>query len=154
MSDKDDPFTDQIEKFQNEISKMISDFYVTGNPLSVFSRREWCPPTDVFETENDIFIKMEIAGMRLENISVVLDEDRITVSGFREDTTKGKRIRFRQMEVKYTRFNRQFLIPSSANGEDVEALYSEGFLTVRIGKRTAPGKKTPPVKIRISIEQE
>jgi HSP20 family protein len=149
MSDKDNPLIEEMEKFQNEVSRMISNFYVDGNPLSVFSRREWLPPTDIFETDDTVCLKMEVAGMQPGSIHVTLDEDRLTVCGCREDTPKSERVRFRQMEIKYTRFSRQFLIPASANPNDVEASYEEGFLTVRIGKKEHSKGKTDPIKIEV-----
>ncbi len=149
MSDKDNPLVEEVEKFQNEVSRMISNFYVDGNPLSVFSRREWLPPTDVFETDDTICLKMEVAGMLPGNIHVTLDEDRLTICGCREDTPKSEKVCFRQMEIKYARFSRQFLVPSSANPKDVEAGYEDGFLTVRIGKKEEPRKKVALIRIEV-----
>jgi HSP20 family protein len=91
---------------------------------------------------------MEVAGIR-GNVEVTLDEDRLTICGCREDTPKSPKVRFRQMEIKYTRFNRQFLIPSSADPNDVEANYEEGFLTVRIGKRDQPGRESVSIRVEV-----
>jgi len=146
--ESDDPF-ERVEEFRREISRMIREFYVDGNPMCLFSKGEWRPPTDVYETADGIVVKMEVAGMRREDFTVLLDGNRLIIFGQRKSEPLPENSSFRQMEIKYTRFHREFLMPPNLAEEDVEASYQEGFLSIRIAKKAAKPKKPKSGNIEI-----
>lgn len=146
--DADDPF-ERVEEFRREISRMLREFYVEGNPLCVFSRKEWIPPTDVYETEDMVVVRMEVAGMKKEDLGVVLEANRLILFGQREGDRIPQTATFRQMEIKYARFHREFLMPSEVDETKVEAVYQDGFLTVRIPKLAEHQRQESTVKIEI-----
>lgn len=147
--DSDDPF-ERVEEFRREISRMIREFYVDGNPMCLFSKGEWRPPTDVYETGTEIVVKMEVAGMQRDDFTVLLEGSRLIIFGQRKSEPLPENANFRQMEIKYTRFHREFLMPGKLAEEDVAANYQEGFLTVRVAKKASkPGKqKSGNIEIR------
>lgn len=146
--DFDDAF-DRVEEFRREISRMIRQFYVDGNPLCVFSRKEWLPPTDIHETDEAVVVKMEVAGMKKEDLGVILEGNRLILFGQREGEPIPRTAIFHQMEIKYTRFHREFLMPPQLDEESIEAVYQEGFLTVRVPKTNERRQKETTVKIEI-----
>jgi HSP20 family protein len=146
--DSDDAF-DRVEEFRREISRMIRQFYVDGNPLCVFSRKEWLPPTDVYETDEAVVAKMEVAGMKKEDLGVILEGNRLILFGQREGEPIPRTATFHQMEIKYTRFHREFLMPPELDEESIEAVYQDGFLTVRLPKTDERRQKESTVKIEI-----
>lgn len=146
--DSDDPFQ-RMEEFRRQMSRMIREFYVDGNPLCVFSRKEWLPPTDVYETDNTVVVKMEVAGMKKEDLGVILDGDRLILFGQREGERIPQAASFRRMEIKYARFHREFPMPPEVDADRVEAVYHDGFLTVHIPKLAEARRQQPSVKIEI-----
>jgi len=143
-----DPF-EQVEEFRKEISRMIREFYVDGNPLCVFSRREWLPPTDVWETDEAVVVKMEVAGMKKEDLGVILEGNRLILFGQREGERMPRTANFRQMEIKYTRFHREFIVPANLDEENIQAVYQDGFLTIRIPRLAERRPRESQVKIEI-----
>jgi len=92
----------------------------------------WRPPTDVFETEDAIVIRVEIAGMREQDFSVALEARTLTIRGVRSDPT-GRRA-FYQMEIPFGEFSTEVELPAPIVSESVEAVYRDGFLQITLPK--------------------
>jgi HSP20 family protein len=100
----------------------------------------WRPPTDMYETEEAIVIRVEIAGMREQDFSVALDDRTLTIRGIRSDPTE--RRAFHQMEIPFGEFSTEVELPAPILPEGVEATYRDGFLQI-----TLP--KTRPLHIQV-----
>jgi HSP20 family protein len=116
-----------------------------SQPVLVDTRREihnsiiwhvrpnvWRPPTDVYETENNVIIKMEIAGMRDEDLEVTVQESLLLISGSRSDSMERKA--YHQMEIPFGKFSVGIELPARVNTENANAEYKDGFLTIQLPK--------------------
>ncbi len=96
----------------------------------------WQPPTDVYEDDDGIVIRIEVAGMQTEDFSVELTgtgmERQLVITGVREDRVS-KRL-YHQMEVRFGDFRTRTHVPWAVEAQDVEASYADGFLIVRLPK--------------------
>lgn len=92
----------------------------------------WRPPTDVYETEENVIVKMEIAGMRDEDIEVAVHDDILVVSGERSDSPERKA--YHQMEIPFGKFSVAIELPAQVEIEQATAEYRDGFLTIRLPK--------------------
>ena len=93
----------------------------------------WRPPTDIYETEENFIIKVEIAGMREEDIEVAVENNLLLISGVRSDVPE-QRAYYHQMEIQSGKFEIKAEIPIGVNVEQAAALYKDGFLTVTLPK--------------------
>ena len=92
----------------------------------------WAPPADLFETETTYIVRVEVAGMRDQEISVTLDGDGVRISGTRSDTPA--RRAFPQMEIRFGEFTAGVLLPGPVNEDATSASYEDGFLLVTLPK--------------------
>ena len=76
-------------------------------------RSTWSPPTDVYETEENCVIKLEIAGMRDEDFEVAFENNILTISGNRPDLNE--RRAYHQMEIRFGKFEIAVEIPVKIN---------------------------------------
>ncbi len=114
----------------------FSEIFLSSSKLVMIqSEQAWQPPTDVYETENEIVIKSEIAGIKSEEAVICLEGDHISIRGVRYEkiTISGKRT-FKQMEINYGKFERIIKLDGHINPENVHAYYREGFLEIVIPK--------------------
>lgn len=88
----------------------------------------WNPPTDVYENEDGVVVQVEIAGMRPEDFTIILDERRLLITGVRRDPELKKT--YYQMEIAYGEFRVEVDLPWRADPDCVEATYEAGFLRV------------------------
>ncbi|HNT23196.1 MAG TPA: Hsp20/alpha crystallin family protein [Anaerolineales bacterium] len=92
----------------------------------------WRPPTDVFETEDTIIVRVEIAGMRKSDFAISLIERSLTVRGVRQDTSE--RRAYHQMEIPFGEFSTEIDLPCPVIAEEVQAVYGDGFLRLILPK--------------------
>jgi HSP20 family protein len=97
------------------------------------NRRAFRPPFDVYETDGNIVIKVEIAGLLEEEISISADEHVLTISGTRGDS--GGKLAYQRMEINYGDFSLEIRLPGEVDEGAIEASYDRGFLLVRVPRR-------------------
>lgn len=95
-------------------------------------RSIWSPPTDVYETEENCVIKLEIAGMRDEDFEVAFENNILIISGNRPDLNE--RRAYHQMEIRFGKFEIAVEIPVMVNIEKATAGYQDGFLVIVLPK--------------------
>ncbi len=100
--------------------------------LSTRQSRIWRPPTDVYETDDCIVVKVEIAGMEKDDFSIVLESKRLVISGVRHDPAA--KLGYQQMEIFYGQFETSVHVPRPIEQDKIEAIYQDGFLLVRLPK--------------------
>ena len=95
---------------------------------------EWQPPTDVYETEHEFVINMEIPGMKRDEMDIQFAHNTLTISGERQGDSSAQKIQFTQMEINYGRFHREITIYKPIRPEKLIARYANGFLKVVLPK--------------------
>jgi HSP20 family protein len=103
----------------------------------------WRPPTDVYETDDLILIRVEIAGMREEDIDVEIQGHVLSIRGIRQDTLEQRA--YHQVEIRFGEFYIDIHLPAPIVASGVKADYDNGFLLVTLPKEQAR-------KIRIDEE--
>lgn len=92
----------------------------------------WNPPTDVYETEAHLTIKVEVAGMRDEDFVVAIEKNILMISGTRPD--QSERRAYHQMEIMYGKFEIAIQLPVELDIDTSRAEYKDGFLTIILPK--------------------
>jgi len=95
----------------------------------------WSPPTDVYETEQNYVVRVEVAGMREEDFEITFENRFLMISGNRLDVPE--RRAYQQMEIRFGKFETVVGIPGPLDLDASIAEYKEGFLTVLLPKAKA-----------------
>ena len=95
----------------------------------------WQPDVDVYETPTDVLVRVEIAGVRSEDVRVTVDGDVLRISGVRASHDAARVERLHQMEIAAGPFERRVRISVPFERERVTAHLADGFLTVSLGKK-------------------
>lgn len=93
----------------------------------------WAPPTDVYETESNLVIKVEVAGMREDDFEVAVEDQFLTIRGQRPDTNE--RRAYHQMEIGFGKFEVTVGLPQGIDTEGAAAEYKDGFLMIIFPKK-------------------
>jgi HSP20 family protein len=92
----------------------------------------WRPPTDVYETDEAVIVRVEIAGMCDDDFTIELDGRNLSIHGTRPDAAE--RRAYHQMEIRFGEFSSEFELPVQVIPEQVQAVYDNGFLRVTLPK--------------------
>jgi HSP20 family protein len=97
----------------------------------------WLPDVDVFESAKSVVVRVELAGVRSEDLRVTVDGGTLRVSGVRRVIDRSDVKRLHQMEIATGPFERRVQIPVPIDREAVSANLADGFLTVVLPRRDA-----------------
>jgi HSP20 family protein len=92
----------------------------------------WRPPTDVFETDNALIVRVEVAGMDEDAFSILLEGRLLTIRGTRSE--QPERRAYHQMEIRFGEFSTEVELPHPVIADQAEATYSNGFLCMVLPK--------------------
>jgi HSP20 family protein len=108
-----------------------------------FERADWTPAADIYETEENYLIAMDLPGVSREALELDVDDNRLVVKGTRivEESTKHRAERPRG------KFLRTFTVPGSVDQAQIGAEYKDGVLQVRLPKRKEQKSKRVEIKI-------
>ena len=101
-------------------------------------RCAWRPPTDLYETDQAVVVRVEVAGMRREDFEVTFDKGILRIRGHRTDA--GQQRVYHIMEIPFGYFctDVDFGGAFVLNSEQMSAQYENGFLTVTMPKTEVP----------------
>ncbi len=106
------------------------------NPLQPAA--PWRPLMDIHETPDAIAVKIELAGMREEDIEISLYPNALVVTGRREDDfDHDDTICYHEAQVRYGPFRADVLLGMPIQQEAAEATYQNGFLRILLPKAEA-----------------
>jgi HSP20 family protein len=116
--------------------KLTSVFNEAKKTASPRSRRRsdsrWVPNTDAYLNENGLVIKVELAGLRREDLELTVDGSTLRIAGQRTDGCRTGQCTFLAMEIHYGAFETLIEVPEGFDLTRAKASYLNGFLRVDI----------------------
>jgi HSP20 family protein len=106
------------------------------------ARAHWVPNTDVYQTDNGLVIKVELAGMRSDNLEITIEGNRLRISGNRPDGCRAPKCSFLVMEINYGPFESVLELPLGYDLSQAKAAYLNGFLRIDVPLAVAQLKST------------
>ena len=92
----------------------------------------WAPAADVYRTREGWLVKVDLAGVRPEEIEITVAGRVVVVAGCRRDTTFSETVAYHQLEITYSSFEKTLRFPCPVEGARVETDYRDGLLTIRL----------------------
>ncbi len=92
----------------------------------------WVPNTDVYIMDGGVVIKVELAGMRREDLELTIEGNRLRISGQRPDGCRAPKCKFLVMEINYGSFESIIELPAGYDLSEAKAAYQNGFLRIDV----------------------
>jgi HSP20 family protein len=92
------------------------------------------PTIDVSETDNEVDVKMDLPGMKAEEIDIQVHNNVLTIKGERNEDKEEKDRTFHRIERRSGSFARSIALPSVVDENKVDANYKDGVLKIRMPK--------------------
>ena len=106
------------------------------------ARAHWVPNTDVYSTDTGLVIKVELAGMRNDNLEITVEGNRLRISGTRPDGCRAPKCSFLVMEINYGPFESVLELPPGYDLSQAKASYLNGFLRIDVPLAVTHGKSS------------
>lgn len=109
----------------------------------------WSPEIDVFEKDHRLVTKVDLPGMKKEDVKVEVTDGHLAISGERKRETEETKDNVYRSEREYGSFYRAVPLPEGVRIEDVKAAFSDGVLEVSV---PLPAKVEAKVR-KVEIEE-
>ena len=99
--------------------------------LRPFSR-VWAPDLEVFERDNKFFVRVDLPGLKKEDVKIEVTHDELTIEGERKFATEEEQGGFYRTERTYGTFCRRIAIPDHVKAESATATFKDGVLLIEM----------------------
>ncbi len=106
----------------------------------------WSPAVDIVETEGkDVLVKVDLPGMKREDIKVTFENNLLTIEGERRMAEVGTQETYHRVERGQGTFRRSFTLPAALDAGRIQAAYQDGVLTITLPRREESRPRQIPV---------
>jgi len=107
----------------------------------------WAPRIDAFDQETELVIRVEIPGVKPDEVDITVEDRTLTISGKRQFEETTKQAGYHRREIFSGEFKRTLVLPEGLNAEEITAKAEDGILKVTIPRRP----EVLPRKIKVGI---
>lgn len=130
--------------FYDEMETMISRLWEDGQ--EAWFGTAIAPSLDISETGSALEAKLDLPGVKPEEIEIQLNGNVLTVSGERKEEQEEKGKTFHRVERRAGSFSRTVTLPCQVEEDEVAAEYHDGVLTITLPKTDSAKAKKIEVK--------
>ena len=102
------------------LESMFNTFSNINQPYLMHSDKRWLPAVDVFESDEEFIIILDIAQIDPKDINLSIHDNVIVIKGYRKELTKFKKRHYHKMEIDYGPFERRINIPIAVNEKNIK----------------------------------
>jgi HSP20 family protein len=138
-----------VDMMRREMGRLLNHLAGAKPPMVRFLPPVWEPAIDLYETEDEFVVTVELAGIRESDLQMTVDRNVFTVRGERQKTLPGSKTGiYHQMEISSGLFERSVALPEAVDVENARASYENGLVEVILPKFKKEWKIKVGVKVR------
>ena len=122
-----------LRQMTSELDRVFDDPWTWRWPALQIDNAMWAPKVDVLEKDNRLITRVDLPGVKQEDVSVEVTDGQLTLSGERKIETENKNNgNVYRAECEYGSFYRTVPLPQGVKAEDVKATFANGVLEVSV----------------------
>jgi HSP20 family protein len=129
---------------QDRVNSLFQDF---GGEAQAVTAASFAPAVDVYENGEKVVLKLDIPGIKQEDLDIRVENQTLSVRGERKFESEEKEENFHRIERRYGSFYRSFSLPTTVDTENVAASYKDGVLKLELKKKAS----AQPRQIKIDV---
>jgi HSP20 family protein len=141
-----DPF-----RMLNRPTRLFTDPFTMFRPFlasdETMPMMAWTPPCDIYETDKEVVVKMELPEVKKEDVHVTVEHNLLTIRGERKFEEKVDRENYHRIERTYGEFMRSFTLPTYVENNKIFADFHDGLLMLTLPKKEEARPKQIEVKV-------
>ena len=122
----------EIDTLQRQMNQLFDEVFLPAERSG--ERLAFSPMAELSENEEAYVLKVELPGIKPEEVEVQASKDSVSIMGERQDTRETESNGFHRTEFRYGKFHRVIPIPGSIQNTEVKADYLDGILTLTLPK--------------------
>jgi HSP20 family protein len=139
-----------LERFRHEVDELLERFGLERGAL----RKDWVsfptlrPALESYVEGDKFVVRMELPGIKPEEIDIKVTGGVLTVKGSREQKDATGKSNFYRREIRYGLFDRSISLPEGVKADDLKATYRDGILELT----AAMPKEAAPKEVKVQVE--
>lgn len=136
MDPKKVRLVDPLDRFGSQLEKTIQDIFRPRpvNPMFACKDCSWIPQMDMYETEKQVVIWAELAGIDKDALEVEVNSKAVRIFGHRRELPRDPEGTYRLAEIRYGKFERVLYLPSPVDTASISSTFVNGLLTITMTK--------------------
>lgn len=118
---------------QNRVNSFFQDLAGENGPEA----GKFVPAVDIYDDGEKVLLKLEIPGVKEEDVDIRIENQTLSVRGERKFETEEKQENYQRVERHYGSFSRSFTLPTSVDTENIGATYNAGVLKLELKKKAS-----------------
>jgi len=128
----------EVASLQDRVNTLFQDFAGDNGTVTAAA---FAPAVDVFENGEKVVLKLDIPGIKEEDLDIRVENQTLSVRGERKFENEEKEENFHRIERRYGSFFRSFSLPTTVDTDNVAATYEAGVLKLELKKKTSAQPK-------------
>ncbi len=124
----------ELLALQDRMSRLFDGIERAGGSGEDFESSSWAPPVDIYETRDEVVVKVEVPGVTRDRVEVEVKDDVLTIRGERPFERDVARENYHRVERPYGKFKRSFILGIPVRVDQVKAVCRDGVLEVILPK--------------------
>ena len=145
-----------FDSIHNELNNFLRDTVLHpafSHQLSMKKVSTWRPAVEIKQSEKEYTVKVQLPGVKKDDIEVELDNDFMTITAEIEEEKdekeqKEKNMKYHTCEFRYGKYKRTISFDQPVRIEEADAQYKNGVLTIMLPKQQVEEAKTRKLEIR------
>lgn len=139
--------TREMTTLQNRVNSLFQDLGALSPEPEAVAAAGFIPAVDIYENGEKVVLKLELPGMKKEDVDVRIENQTLTVRGERKFDSDEMEENFHRIERRYGSFFRSFSLPTTLDTDNVQAKYDAGVLSLELKKKAS----AQPRQIKIDV---
>lgn len=128
----------ELEEMQLQTGRMLRNMSIAR--MISPGAESWTPPVDIYESEGEYCVYVDLAGADRESLSVIAAENQLRIYGNRQLPPKKTIDCVHQLEIELGAFDRLVTLPAGIEVDEVSSTFTDGILTILLPKRKKKGR--------------
>lgn len=145
-----------FDSIHNELNNFLRDtvlYPAFSHQLSMKKVSTWRPAVEIKQTDKEYKIKVQLPGVKKDDIDIELDNDFMTITAEIEEEQeekeeKEKNLKYHTCEFRYGKYKRTISFDQPIRAEEAEANYKNGILTITLPKQHIEEAKVKKLEIK------
>lgn len=139
-----EPFRDMLN-MRREMDRLFDNFFAPFTTSEWKATPNWGLAVDVSENEDAYIVKASVPGVSPEDIEVTLTDNVLSISGTSQGEVETEGEKYHVRERRFGHFSRTLTLPTPPKADAIEAIHTNGVLTLTLPK----AEETKPKRITI-----
>ncbi|MGP0128748.1 MAG: Hsp20/alpha crystallin family protein [cyanobacterium endosymbiont of Rhopalodia musculus] len=137
----------ELDTLQRQMNRLFDDIFSPTLERNMRGSAS-VPAAELSETDEAVLLKLEIPGMKAEDLDIQVTKEAVYIKGERKQEVVSQDKGITQSEFRYGKFERAIALSSLVDNANVTAEYKDGILHLTIPK--AEDEKNKVVKVTLS----